>query len=69
MPERYPAACKIVGGYLYGNAVPLEHPDAEAAHIAGKGRQHFMALADGHAKRRVGEDIDHRALELNRILF
>src|SRR5688572_2723385 len=69
MPEGDTPAREVVRRHFNRDTIPLQHPNAEPPHIPSERGKHLVPAVHGNAERRVGEDIDDRALELDGILF
>src|SRR5262245_56988265 len=68
-PVRDPAPGQIVGGQFYLHPVAGQDPDEVHPHLAGDMGQHPVAILQLHPEHRIGQGLDHRALDLDRIVL
>src|SRR5437588_7298952 len=64
-----PRAVQIVGRELAADAVAREDADAKAPHLARHVSEHNVTVVELDAKHRVGQRLDHLALEFNLVLL
>ena len=63
------AANRIVRRNAYGDSIPGDHFDAEAAHPAAQLSQHFVARIDLHAIKTATMDGHDGALNINEVIL
>src|SRR5450432_1477311 len=69
MPVDDPRAVEVVRGELAANAIAGEDADPEAPHLARNMPEHDVLVVELHAEHRVGQGLDHLALEFNLVLL
>jgi hypothetical protein len=69
MTVRYASAGEIIGRHFDGHAVAFENANAEAAELAGDGREHSCPVVEGHAERRARKDFGDGPFEFDQIFF
>jgi len=69
MSVRYASAREIIGRHLDRHAVAFENANAEAAELAGDGREHGCPVIEGHAERRARKDFGDGPFEFDQIFF
>src|SRR6201999_2336450 len=62
-------AVEVVGRQLAAHAVARKDPDAKAPHLAGDVTEHDVVVVELHAEHRVGQGLDHLALELDLVFL
>src|ERR1019366_8445961 len=69
MPVDDPRAVQVVGGELAADAIARKDPDPEAPHLARHMSEHDVVVIELHAEHRVGQGLDHLALEFDLVLL
>src|SRR6202035_1715794 len=69
MPVDDAGAVEIVGGELTADAVSRKDANAEAAHLAGHMPEHHVIVVELYAEHRVGQRLNHLALEFDLIFL
>ncbi len=69
MSVRYPAAGEVVRRYFDGYAIAFEDANAEAAELAGDGRENCGSVVQGHAERSARKDLGDSPFEFNQVFF
>src|SRR5437660_337210 len=64
-----PRPVQVVGGELAADAVAGEDADAKAAHLAGHVTEDDVIVVELDAEHRVGQRLDHLALEFDLVLL
>src|SRR5947208_4036007 len=64
-----PAARQIVRRKLHCDLVSRQNPDEILAHLAGNVRQNLVLVFQLNAEHRVGQRLDHRRHDFNRVLL
>src|SRR5438132_4207207 len=62
-------AIKIVWRELAAHAVPGQDANAEAPHLARDVAEHHVVVVELHAEHRIGQRLDHLALEFDLVLL
>src|SRR6202035_4356577 len=69
VPVDDPRAVQVVGGELAAHAVAGKDADPEAPHLARHVPEHDVIVVQLHAEHRVGQSLDHLALEFDLVLL
>src|SRR6266545_8254294 len=69
VPVDDPAAGQVVRRQLDRHLVPRQDLDEVHPHLARDVGQHLVAVLELHAEHRVGERLDHRALDLDALFL
>src|SRR5947199_749068 len=64
-----PAPGQVVRRQLDLHAIARQDPDEVHPHLAADVREHLVAVLELHPEHRVGQRLDHRSLDLDRVLF
>src|SRR5207249_4910772 len=64
-----PASGQVVRRELDLHAVARQDPDEVHPHLAVHVREHLVAVLELHPNHRIGQRLDHRSLDLDRVLF
>jgi hypothetical protein len=64
-----PSARQIVGRHLYRDFVAGENADKVHPELSGNVREDDVSVSDIHLEHRVGQGLNHRALEFDYIVF
>src|SRR6516165_3080566 len=64
-----PAPGQVVRRQLDLHAVARQDPDEVHPHLAADVREHLVAVLELHPEHRVGQRLDHRSLDLDRVFF
>jgi hypothetical protein len=69
LPVGDPSPCQIVGRKLHRNRVAGQNFDEMHPHFPGDMRQYLMSVFQLDPEHRIGQGLNHLALDLNRLLF
>jgi len=69
MPVDDAGTVQIVGGQLAANAIAGEDANSKAPHLSGDVPEDYVVVVELHAEHRVGQGLDHLALEFNLVLL
>ena len=69
MPVDDAGAVEVVRGELAANAVSRKDANAEAPHLAGHMPEYHMIVVELYAEHRVGQRLDHLALEFDLVFL
>ena len=69
VPVDDPRAVEVVWGELAADAVAGQDPDPEAPHLACDVAEDDVIVIELHAEHRVGQGLDHLALEFDLVLL
>src|SRR4029077_9552605 len=69
VPVHHTASGEAVGGQFHADPVPREDPDVVHPHLPRDVGQHLVPVLQLHAEHGVGQWLDHRALDLDDVVF